>query len=40
MIWATCCCLSWVMLASEVTRLLSACAFVLESSVCAVFCSW
>ena len=39
MIWATCVCLSLVMLAKEVTKLFSALAFVLESSECAVFCS-
>ncbi len=40
MICATWVCLSLVMSASEVTRLLSACALVLDSSECAVFCSW
>ena len=40
MIWATWVCLSLVMSASDVTRLLSAFALVLDSSECAVFCSW
>ena len=39
MIWATCVCLSLVMVASDVTRLLSAWAFVFDSSECAVFCN-
>ena len=40
MIWATWVCLPLVMSASDVTRLLSALAFDLESSECAVFWSW
>ncbi len=40
MIWATWVCLSLVMAASEVTRLLSAWALDLASRVCAVFCNW
>ena len=40
MIWATCVCLSLVMSARDVTRLLSAFALDLERSECAVFCSW
>ena len=40
MIWATWVCLSLVMAARDVTRLLSALALVFESSECAVFWSW
>ena len=40
MIWDTWVCLPFVMFAKEVTSVLSALALLLESSTCAVFCSW